>query len=216
MPTMSQPILTDSEIMEMLVAFYAEALRFLNVPSEQWADVKTGAVFDGTNGKLSIISINYDNRKIIVCLPALKIIILSSPNATGDSPSVYRSCGYKLARLWQQYLKTGQQRIFDQDKDSYVFAKALGVIKGLPLIDAPVDGNLVKTIGFNPFDREAATSMLRDEFGIDCCVKRGYDLSNKTERSFVALTDQECLRRGSELMALREECNKRPLPQRSE
>ena len=74
----------------------------------------------------------------------------------------------------------------------------------------------IKQIGFNPFDREAATSMLRDEFGIDCCVKRGYDLSNKTERSFVALTDQECLRRGSELMALREECNKRPLSQRSE
>jgi len=213
---MTQPILTDSEIMEMLVAFYAEALRFLDVPSEQWADVKTGAVFDGTDGKLSIISINYAKRKIIVCLPALKMMLLTSPNATGDSPSVYRSCGYKLARLWQQYLKTGQQRIFNQDEDSYVFAEALGIIKGLPLIDAPVDGNLVKTIGFNPFDREAAISMLRDEFGIDCCVKHGYDLSNKTERSFVALTDQECLRRGSELMALREECNKRPLPKRNE
>lgn len=212
MSSMSQPILTDSEIMEMLVAFYAEALRFLDVPSEQWADVKTGAVFDGTDGKISIISINYDKRKIIVCLPALKMMLLASHNATGDTPTVYRSYGYKLARLWQQFFKTGQQRIFEQDKDSYIFAEALCIIKGLPQIDAPFDENLIKSLGFNPFDREAAIRMLRDEFGIDCCVKHGYDLSNKTKRSFVTLTDKESLRCGSELLTLREECNSRPLP----
>ena len=97
MPLTSQPILTDSEIMDMLIAFYAEALRFLHVPSEQWAEVKTGATFDGEDGKLRIISIIYAKRKIIVCLPALKMMLQLNPNTTSDTPSVYRSYGYKLA-----------------------------------------------------------------------------------------------------------------------
>lgn len=211
MPLISQPILTDSETMELLIAFYSEALRFLDVPKEQWAIVKEGVAFE--DGKLSIIYINYAQRKLIVNLSALKIMLHSNPNITGDTPSVYRSYGYKLARFWQQFVITGKQdRVFEQDKDSYVFARALAMIKGVPLIDTPIDENVIKTFGFNPFDREAAINMLRDEFGIDCCVKRGYEMSNKAKRSFVTLTDSDYQRRGAEMLALRDESNKRPLP----
>lgn len=211
MQLISQPILTDSETMELLIAFYSEALRFLDVPKEQWAIVKEGVAFE--DGKLSIIYINYAQRKIIVNLSALKIMLHSNPNITGDTPSVYRTYGYKLARFWQQFVITGKQdRVFEQDKDSYVFAMALDMIKGVPLIDTPIDENVIKTFGFNPFDREAAINMLRDEFGIDCCIKRGYELSNKTKRSFVTLTECYYQRRGAEMLALRDESNERPLP----
>ncbi len=211
MPLISQPILTDSETMELLIAFYSEALRFLDVPKEQWAIVKEGVAFE--DGKLSIIYINYAQRKLIVNLSALKIMLHSNPNITGDTPSVYRTYGYKLARFWQQFVITGKQdRVFEQDKDSYVFARALAMIKGVPLIDTPIDENVIKTFGFNPFDREAAINMLRDEFGIDCCVKRGYEMSNKAKRSFVTLTDSDYQRRGAEMLALRDESNERPLP----
>lgn len=211
MPLISQPILTNSETMDLLIAFYSEALRFLDVPKEQWAIVKEGVAFE--DGKLSIIYINYAQRKIIVNLSALKIMLQSNPNITGDAPSVYRSYGYKLARFWQQFVITGKQdRVFEQDKDSYVFAMALDMIKGVPLIDTPIDENVIKTFGFNPFDREAAINMLRDEFGIDCCVKRGYEMSNKAKRSFVTLTDSDYQRRGAEMLALRDESNERPLP----
>lgn len=211
MPLISQPILTDSETMELLIAFYSEALRFLDVPKEQWAIVKEGVAFE--DGKLSIIYINYAQRKIIVNLSALKIMLHSNPNITGDTPSVYRTYGYKLARFWQQFVITGKQdRVFEQDKDSYVFARALAMIKGVPLIDTPIDENVIKTFGFNPFDREAAIKMLSDEFGIDCCVKRGYEMSNKAKRSFVTLTDSDYQRRGAEMLALRDESNERPLP----
>lgn len=211
MPLISQPILTNSETMDLLIAFYSEALRFLDVPKEQWAIVKEGVAFE--DGKLSIIYINYAQRKIIVNLSALKIMLHSNPNITGDTPSVYRTYGYKLARFWQQFVITGKQdRVFEQDKDSYVFARALAMIKGVPLIDTPIDENVIKTFGFNPFDREAAIKMLSDEFGIDCCVKRGYEMSNKAKRSFVTLTDSDYQRRGAEMLALRDESNERPLP----
>lgn len=216
LPLNTQSILTDAEMMEMLVAFYSEAFRFLGVPKDEWAEVKMGVSFDGTDGKANIISINYPKRKILVCLPVLRMLQMSVPHATGDAPTVYRSHGYKLARLWQQYLKTGQQRVFEQDKDSSDFAMALCILKGLPQVDTPIDPNAIKSIGYNPYDREAAIRMLRDEFGIDCCIKRGYDLSIKAPRLLVTLTDKEYAHRGDELLALCEDSNKRLLPQINE
>ena len=212
MTSNTQAILTDAEIMEMLKAFYSEALRFLGVPHDQWAEICVGMAFDGVEGKVSIISINYAKCKILVNLPALKMIIQSNPKTTGDTPSVYRSYGYKLARLWQQYVKTGECSIFEQDKDSDDFAIALGIVKGLPQIDLPVNKSVVEAIGHNPLDREAAIRMLHDEFGIDCCVKQGFDISNKETRKFVTLTDGERQRRGTELLKLIEDSNNLSLP----
>jgi len=206
--TSSQPILTDEETMEMLIAFYSEALVFLKVPRDQWAELKVGVSF--SNGKAEVISFFCDKRKILVNLFAMRMFIQFSNNNSGDSPSVYRSHGYKIARLWQQYLKTGKCNNYESDKDSYVFAMALGMIKGLPLIDVPED-EVIKVFGYNPFDRNAAISMLRKEFGIDCCVREAYEITSKQIRKFVTLTEQETRRRILEMLHLRDNCNKRPL-----
>lgn len=212
----NQPILTDSEILELLSAFYSEALHFLGVPKEQWAVVRIGVSFTGASHKANIITIDYQNKKILVCLPVLRLIIQSNPKATGDTPSVYRAYGYKLARIWQQYIITGQQRIFEQDKDSDDFAMALEIVKGLPQIVHPAIKDVIQIFGHNPFDRGAAITMLREEFGIDCCEKQGYDLSNKEQRIFVTLTEKETLRRRVQLQALRKESSERPLPKITE
>ena len=206
---MYQPILTDAETMDLLIAFYSEALQFLKVPRNQWADVKMGVYSNTSDENIHIINIDYIKRKIIICLPVIKMFLASSPGFHGDAPSFYRYNGYKLARLWQQYIKTGQQKIFEQDNDSYIFAIALGIIKGVPLTNAPYNDNLQRIA--NSY-RTAAIRMLREEFGIDCCIKRGYDLSNKMEGAFVSLTNEEFLRRSNELLSLRDASNKYFLP----
>ena len=203
-------ILSDAETMDLLIAFYSEALEFLKVPRELWAEVKMGVSFDGTEGKASIINVVYEKKKILVFLPVLRLMIQTSGYTSGDGPSVYRFHGYKLARFWQQYLKTGQCCKYETDMDSCRFSMALDILKGLPQIDVPVDDNMIKLFGFNPFDRNAAISMLRDEFGIDCCIKQAVDI-NKNKRIVVTLTDQENRRRGLELLKLWDNCNKRPL-----
>lgn len=211
MASNSRPILTDTETMEMFIAFYSEALEFLKVPKELWAELKMGFTFDVAEKKAKIISINYPKSKILVCLPALKALLQDSVNNNGDAPSLYRFYGYKIARLWQQYLKMGQQRALETDKDSFFFAKALGIIKGLPQNDNPdYEKELIEILGFNPFDQNAAIRMLRDEFGIDCCQKQMYDISLK-KRTIVTLTEKETLRRGLELQKIRDNCILRPL-----
>lgn len=203
-------VFSDAETMDMLIAFYSEALEFLKVPRELWAEVKMGVSFDGVEGKANIIKIDYKTRKILVFLPVLRLMIQAISYTSGDGPSVYRFHGYKLARVWQQYLKTGQCCKYETDMDSCRFSMALDILKGLPQIDVPIDDNIIKLFGFNPFDRNAAISMLRDEFGIDCCMKQAIDI-NKNKRIVVTLTDQENRRRESELLKLWDNCNKRPL-----
>ena len=212
MAELSQPILTDAETLEMLNAFYAEGLRFLEVPRDQWAELKVGISFNAADGKASLISIYSAKGIIVVCLPVLKQMVLASPYAAGDAPSVYRSYGYKLARLWQQYLRTGECRVFEQDKDSCDFAMALCIIKGLPQIDVPVDEHYIQALGFNPFDREAAIHMLRDEFGMDCKQVQAFDQISKKRRTLVTLTDESRQRHAAELLKLYRESISQPLP----
>ena len=50
MANTSKQILTDAETLEMLNGFYAEALQFLGVPRDKWAEMKIGVVF-GQDGK---------------------------------------------------------------------------------------------------------------------------------------------------------------------
>ena len=194
----------------MLIAFYSEALRFLEVPAEQWAEVKMGVSFEGTDGKANLISIDYPHKKILICLPVLKLIVQTSPQATNDSPSVYRSYGYKLARLWQQYLTTGECRQFEQDKDSSDFAMALSIIKGLPQIDYPNEERMIEAVGYNLFDRDAAIRMLREEFGIDCGVREAIDIQ-KEKRKIVTFTKEEALKRSRCLKKIFDESRSIPL-----
>lgn len=210
MTTTTQPILTDAETMEMLTAFYQEALRFLGVQEELWAEVKMGTTFD-VAGHASIINIDYANKKILVFLPALQMMIQSSSQAIGDSPSLYRGHGYKLARIWQQYLVTGEGRVYEHDKDSFDFAFALEIIKGLPQIDNPNEDIAIKVFGFNPFDRKAAICMLRDEFGIDCRERQAITIQ-KEKRTVVTLTEQAASKYATHLNELYEASINQPLP----
>lgn len=212
MEGISQAILTDGETLEMLNAFYAEGLRFLEVPRDNWAEVKMGVSFNAADGKASLVSIDGTKGIILVCLPVLKMMVQTRPYTSGDAPSFYRSQGYKLARIWQQYLKTGKLCVFEQDKDSCDFAMALSIIKGLPQIDIPIDENLIKAIGFNPLDRDAAIRMLRDEFGIDCKVVQAYDQTNKEKRLIVTLTEGASQQFAAEQKKLYEESISLPLP----
>ena len=139
----------------MLNGFYTEALLFLGVPRDNWAEVKIGAAI-GKDGKADVINIDYTKAKILVCLPVIKMMLQTNPVITNDAPSVYRSHGYKLARMWQQYLNDGLQRDFLTDKDSTDFAVALSLLKGINYADMT-----------DVLDIDAAISMLHDEFGID-------------------------------------------------
>ena len=71
-------VLSDAEIMDMLVAFYSEALEFLKVPRELWAEVKMGVSINGTDKKANIFTINYEKKRILVCLPVLRLMIAIS------------------------------------------------------------------------------------------------------------------------------------------
>lgn len=210
MTTSSQPILTDEETMEMLIAFYKEALVFLKVPKELWAEVKMGVSFDNVAEKANVITVDYTKRKILIFMPMLKLLVLSSNNNSGDSPSFYRSHGYKLARFWQQYLKTGQCGYYEKDKDSYIFAMALEIIKGLPQIDYSNEDYAIKTFGFNPFDRKAAIRMLREEFGIDCRERQVMTIQNE-KRTVVTLTEQAANKYVTHLNELYEASINQPL-----
>jgi len=214
MTAISTPILTEAETLEMLNGFYIEALKFLGVPREQWAELKQGVVF-GQDGKAYATPyIDYANAKILVCLPVIKLMLEMNPVVTNDAPSVYRSNGYKLARMWQQYLNDGVQRDFISDKDSWDFAVALSLLQGINFADTPKAGSeVVKAItGFELLDTNAAIRMLRDEFGIDCKVVQATDLIHKQKRNIVTLTDADRQKREDELKRLYDESINMPLP----
>lgn len=206
--------LTDAETFEMLKAFYAEALQFLGVPKDKWAEMKIGVAI-GPDGKADITPhIDYNAARILVCLPLIKMLLQSNPVITNDAPTVYRSNGYKLARMWQQYLNDGVQRNFITDKDSWDFAVALSLLKGINYDDAPKKGaEVMKAMtGFEVPDINAAIGMLRDEFGIDCQVKQAFDLVNKKRQSVVTLTEEGRRRRAYELQKLYDASINMPLP----
>ena len=198
----STPILTDAETLEMLNGFYIEALQFLGVPRDKWAEVKIGVVI-GKDGKADVIPyIDYAKAKILVCLPVIKLMLQTSPVITNDAPSIYRSHGYKLARMWQQYLNDGIKRDFLTDKDSSVFAVALSLLKGINYADSA-----------EVLDIDAAISMLHNEFGIDCEVVQAVDQIHKKKRKVVTLTNDDKQKRADELKKLLDESINLPLPE---
>lgn len=210
----SKTILTDAETFEMLKAFYTEALQFLGVPSEQWAEMKIGFVF-GQDGKADVTPyIDYTNAKILVCTPVIKLMLQCNPVVTNDTPSIYRSHGYKLARMWQQYINYGVKLDFLSDKDSWNFAVALSLLKGINYADTPKAGSeVMKTMaGFDVLDVDAAICMLRGEFGIDCKISQATDMINKQKRKIVTLTDADRQKRAEELNKKYDESINKSLP----
>lgn len=203
-------ILSDVETLNLLEAFYAEALRFLGVPRNKWAVVRSG-ISIGQDGKAFVSPhIDYANGRIIVCMPFIRLMQEMNPDVTNDAPSLHRIHGYKLARMWQQYLNDGMQRDFMSDKDSWDFATALSLLKGINYGESPKI--LEAMLGFKVMDINAALGMLRDEFGIGCKIVQAYDQRNKVKRTIVTLTDADKLKRVNELNKLYDESINMPLP----
>lgn len=213
--TYSKYVLDNTETLQLLTAFCFEALRFLNVSEMQYPQIRIG-IASNPNGKMTPLFIDYARGKVLVYIPFFKMLITSNPNNNNDSPTVYRSLGYKIARVWQVHHNTGEQRDFITDADSFIFAKALMILKGLPIIDASSNPEVAKmkkeVMGFAPTNNQPAIDMLKNEFGIECRTRRAFDMANQRDLDFITFTAEEQNRRGKELMHLREECNNRPLP----
>ena len=198
----------------MLDGFYAEALQFLGVPRNEWAVLKIGFAF-GQDGKAEVTPcIDYVNAKILVCLPVIKLMLRMNPAVKNDAPSVYRSNGYKLARMWQRYLNDGVKRDFLSDKDSWDFAVALSLLKGINYADVPKNGiEITKALtGFEMLDINAAVCMLRDEFGIDCKVSQATEMVHQRKRTIVTLTDGDRQKCAEKLRKLYDESRNQLLP----
>lgn len=208
-------ILTDAETLEMLNGFYEEALQFLGVDKDKWAVMKMGVVVRQDRKADVTPYIDYTNAKILVCLPVIKMMLQMNPVVTNDAPSVYRSNGYKLARMWQQYLNDGVRRDFLSDKDSWDFSVALSLLKGINYADTPKIGSEVmeSLVGFDMLDVDAAISMLHNEFGIDCEVVQAVDQIHKKKRKVVTLTHDYKQKRADELKKLYDESINLPLPE---
>lgn len=141
-----------------------------------------------------MIEIDYKEGKIYVVVSLFMAMIRTMSTSDNDSPSVYRSYGYRLARIWQRFLKTGQcTHNIVKDTDSYVFATALTLIKGVPVFcndsNPTAVAQMSNVIGIDIRDKRPVLNMLKDEFGIECELKNvvvGYN--NKEVFPTVTLT----------------------------
>lgn len=161
-------VLTESETLHLLEQFCFEALCFLEVPREEYPEVVNGVAFD-EDGKALPISVDYRNNKIIVCISYFIMMLLSNPQVKNDSPTIYRSYGYKLAYVWYTYIVKGMTVDFVKDVESSIFAESLKVIKGIPIRHVHVDKvsshMLDSIIGYNPNDKTPVLKMLRENLG---------------------------------------------------
>lgn len=208
-------ILSDEETLHLLTGFFHEALRFLRVPQEKYPQITIGV---GTccDGKIDPIYINYRKNKILFFIPFFRLLIASNPRNTNDCPTVYRTYGYKLAYIWHIYITTGKESVFMKDTPSTLFASALQVIKGVPLqhriIDESQEQLLKSVLGFSPNDRGPILKMLKEEFGMACQVRRGFDIATQKIGEFISFTQEESKRRATEILQLYNESVRNVLP----
>ena len=110
---MNKFILDEEETMQLLTAFFHEALKILNVSKENYPEIKMGCGVS-YNG-VEPIHIEYEKCKILVMIHFFRMMITCSPNTKNDCPTVYRTYGYKLAYIWHIYLTTGKKTNFIAD-----------------------------------------------------------------------------------------------------
>lgn len=208
-------VLTESETLHLLEQFCFEALCFLEVPREEYPEVVNGVAFD-EDGKALPISVDYRNNKIIVCISYFRMMLLSNPQVKNDSPTIYRSYGYKLAYVWFTYIVKGMTVDFVKDVESSIFAESLKVIKGIPIRHVHVDKvsshMLDSIIGYNPNDKTPVLKMLRENLGMDCLIREGYDHISKERGAFITFSSKEHQRRSKKYWNLYDESISRPTP----
>ena len=207
----SQFIMDENETLQLLTAFFHEAIVFMNIPKEACPEIRIGVYF--TLHGPEPIHIDYVKRKIIINIPFFRYILTLNPNSKNDSPTVYRTYGYRLAYTWYRYLTTGEKRNFSHDFNSILFAEALTVVKGIPLLPpANINPYIKDLTGFDPNDKRPILKMFKDKFGMDCMVNRGFDMVSRQIIEGISFTPEENRKRGGELAMLYKESVSRPTP----
>lgn len=208
---MSKFLMNEEETLQLLTAFFHEALRFLNVPEEDYPEIKNElgcSVYC-----FEPIHINYKKKRILFMVSFVKSIIARNPNTKNDCPTVYRAYGYKLAYIWHTFLTTGKEVNFITDIESTIFAETLQVIKGIPILtNIQPQYNTQHTPGFDPNNKSPILKMLKDKFGMECMIRQGYDIVSQRIRNFITYTPNECIKRGKELGELFHESINRRMP----
>ena len=206
-------ILTEEETVELLCAFYKEALKFLNVSDEKAAEIKK-EFFVPTSAP---VYIDYQSRTIHVQIQFFRTMIALNPMAGNDNPSIYRMYGYMLAYIWSEYISAGKKLDFPTNRDAAAFANALFIIKGLPIHHRqPASKEYIKFIGYDPYDLEPVLQMLRNKFGIDCQIRQAKDRTNNKIIELVSFTPEEYKKREDSLIELYEENRHRVFPSLNE
>ena len=208
---MNKFILEEEETIQLLTAFFHEALKFINVPEENYPEIKIGCGV--SHNGVEPIHIEYEKCKILVMIPFFRMMITWSPNAKNDCPTVYRTYGYKLAYIWHIYLTTGKKTNFIADVDSTIFAESLKIIKGIPIHNASQLPSYAKEIiGFDFNDKKPILTMLKYKFGMECIINQGYDIASRQIKKFISFTADEHRIRGEKLAKLYEESINRKMP----
>lgn len=168
-------VLNDNETLLMLQEFCYEALRFLKVAKNRYPSFGVGIVTH-RNANADPLLIDYLDSKVLVFIPIFKSLnIIKTGN---DAPTTYRLLGYKIARYWYRFLKTGTTRQLDPiDIDSSVFALALATLKGLQL---PL-GLLANQV----------IDLLKNEIGIECELVDGCDVISRTKLKVLRYTSSQ-------------------------
>lgn len=207
-------ILSDEETLQLFTEFCHEALRFLKVPQDKYPIITVGFATCG-EGRIEPVFIDYKRNKILFCIPFFRTLIASNPQNSNDCPTVYRAYGYKLAYIWHTYITTGKETSnFINDVASFIFSSALQVVKGIPLRhvdDGPAIRIMESVLGFSSNDRTPILKMLKEEFGMECQIKKGFDIATRRIREFVSFTPDESKKRGGVISQLYNESKKNKL-----
>ena len=203
-------MLTKDETFLLFNAFYKEALAFLNVPLERYAEMVQEYRMGAPNG--NPIFVDYQRSTIHVDIRFFRTMIAQSSYLSNDGPTQYRFYGYKLAHIWYRYVSAGIAVDYAIDVDSTIFAQALNVVKGLPLLQSqPISPAIKKNLGFDPNDRTPILEMLRSQCGMDCRINTVYDIDSGQLKEVISFTQKEGEARAANMMKLIEESKGRPL-----
>lgn len=202
-------IFTEDETLELLDAFYKEALKFLNVSEDEVAQIKKKSFVP----TFVPVDIDYQSRTIHVQIQFFRAMVALNPMTGNDNPTMYRMYGYMLAYVWSEYIATGKKLDFPRNRDAATFANALFIIKGIPIFNRqPISSEYIKILGYDPYDLQPVLRMLRNKFGIDCQIRRAKDRINNQMLELVSFTSDEHKKRGDKYIELYEENRHRVLP----
>ena len=204
-------ILTESETLNLLSAFYKEALMFLNIPEEKHALIKNQS--DATPQCINPLHIEFSTTTIYVQIQFFRFMVASNPTFGNDAPTMYRMYGYMLAYVWSEYVDNGRRLHFPMNHEAIAFANALLIVKGIPIHNRkPLPMELLRYLGFDPNDLKPSIQMLRNKFGINCIIRNAKDRVNNKIVELVSYSPNEFKKRGDKFIELYNENRTRELP----